>query len=160
MVKTRRLALQRLLVDAARELHQLEGIEVALPAQAVGVDRLVRQGQHVEQGVEVADRGMDVDRLDRIAAPQMNGVERLSEPDEVPVVGMVAGAPAAFAVERIGGGGNGAEGHVAVADHEIAGGVARMQREALGRQPDDALDQRGIEAHALRNRPRHRRRRS
>ena len=38
---------------------------IALPAERVHVACLVGQREHVEAGVEVADRGVDVDRLDR-----------------------------------------------------------------------------------------------
>ena len=44
-------------------------VQIALAPERIGVDRLVGQRQHVEQRVEMADRGVDVGRLDRIAAP-------------------------------------------------------------------------------------------
>ena len=71
----RRLALERRVVDPARDLDHLDRVEIALAPEAVGVDRLVRQRQHVEERVEMADRGVNVDRFDRIAAPEMDGIE-------------------------------------------------------------------------------------
>ena len=84
----------------------------ALAPQAVGVDRLVRQREHVEQRVEMADRGVDVDRLDGIAAPDMDRIEALAEPQEILVVAPIAGPPAAVAVEGIGRAGDRAESDV------------------------------------------------
>ena len=101
---------------------------------------------------------MDVDRLDRIAAPEMDRVERLPEPDEILVVGVVAGPAAAVAVGAVGRRGDRAEGHVAVADHEIAGRVARMQREAVRRLADLRLDQRRDRTARAASRRRRRRR--
>ena len=121
-------------------------------AQAVGVNWLVRQRQHVEQSVEMADRGVDVDRLDRVAGPEMDDVEGLSEADEVLVVAMIPRPAAAGAVGRIGRAPHRAEGDVAAADGEAAGGIARMQGEFSRREPDLRLDQRGRKAHALRGR--------
>ena len=74
-------------VDPARDLDHLDRVEIALPAEAISVDRLVRKRQHVEQGVEMAHRRVHVDRLDRIAAPEVDRVEGLSEADEIAVVG-------------------------------------------------------------------------
>ncbi len=52
-------------------------VEVALPAEAVAVDRLVGQREHVvASACEVAHRAVDVDRLDRIAADEVDRVQR------------------------------------------------------------------------------------
>jgi hypothetical protein len=65
----RRLALQGLVVEPARDLDHLDRVEIALEPEAIGVDRLIRERQQIEYCVEMADRGVKVDRLDRIAAP-------------------------------------------------------------------------------------------
>ena len=49
-------------------------------SEAIGVDRLVRERQHVEERVEMAHGRVDVGRLNGIAAPDMHGIERLAEP--------------------------------------------------------------------------------
>ena len=53
-------------------------VPVALAAEAVAVQRLVGQREHVERGVEVADRVMQVDRLDGVATDEVDGVEHLA----------------------------------------------------------------------------------
>ena len=148
----RRLALKRLVVDAAGDLHHLDRVQIALAPEAIGVDRLVGQGQHVEQRVEMADGGVNVDRLDRIAAPEMDRIEALAEADEVLEVAFVSLPPPARAVERIGRARHRSERDVSPADHEIAGRVARVQREFLRRQPDVGFDQRRIEPNPPRGR--------
>ena len=148
----RRLALERRIVEAAGDLDHLDRVEIALPPEAVAVDRLVRKGQHVEEGVEMAHGRMDVDRLDRIAAPEVDRVERLPEADEVAVVGDRPGPPAAGAIEGVGRARHRAEGDVTTADRKAARGIARMQGEGPRREADPGLDQRRVEAHPLRSR--------
>ena len=114
------------------------------------MDGLIRQRQHVEERVEVADGSVDVDRLDRVAAPEMNRIERLPEPKEVLVVAMVAGPSAAGAIEGVGGAGDGTESDVTAPDGQIARGVARVQGELLRREPDLRFDEGGIEPHPAR----------
>ena len=148
----RRLALERRIVDSARDLDHLDRVQVALAPEAVGVDRLVRQRQHVEERVEVADRGVNVDRLDRIAAPEMDRIEGLPKSEEVLVVAMIARPSSAGAIEGIGRARHGAEGDMAPADPQIARRVPRVQGEFLRREPDLRFDQRRIKSHALRAR--------
>ena len=68
----RRLAIERRVVDAAGDPDHLDRVDVPLPAQAVGMDRLVGERQQVVDGVEVADRGVDVDRLDRVPGEEVD----------------------------------------------------------------------------------------
>ncbi len=114
------------------------------------MDGLIGQRQHVEKRVEMADGRVDVDRLDRIAAPEMNKIERLPEPKEVPIVALVARPSPAGAIEGVGGARDGTEGDVTAADGQIARGVARVQGELLRREPDPGLDDGRIEANPLR----------
>ena len=106
----RRLAVDRRLVDAAGDAHHLEHVDVALTAEAVAVDRLVHQGQGVVARLQVADAVMEVDRLDRIARQEVDGVERLGQPQQVLVVGAVADPPAAVEVGDVGRAADGPEG--------------------------------------------------
>ncbi len=55
-------------------LSHLDAVADAFAAEAVGVDRLVRERQHVEQRNQMAHRSVDIDRLHGIAAPHMNRV--------------------------------------------------------------------------------------
>ena len=116
------------------------------------MDRLVGQRQHVEQRVEMADRGGNVDRFDRIAGDEMNRIETLPKPDEVLIVAPVAGPPPSRAVERIGGARHGAEGDVPTANREMTCGIARVQPERLRREADMRLNQGRVEANATRGR--------
>ena len=142
--------MQRVRVDAAGALDHFKRVEVAVAAKAVGVDRLVGQGQHVEQRIEMAHRGVDVGWLDRIAAPQMHAVDALAEPDKIAEVAPVAGPASAVAVKAVGGAANRAESGVIAADGQRAGGIARMQGEGFWRLADLRFDQRRVKAHALR----------
>ena len=71
----RRLALELRPVDAARDPAHLDPVADPAPAQRVGVGGLVGQRVDVAQRLEVADVGRDVDRLDRVAAGQVQDVE-------------------------------------------------------------------------------------
>jgi hypothetical protein len=139
-----------LIVKPARNSDHLDGVEDALAPEAVGVNGLVGERQHVEQRVEMADGGVNVGRLDRIAADEMNRIETLPEADEVLIVPLVAGPQPAGAIKRIGGARHGAESDVAPANREIARRFARVQLELLRREADVRLDEIGVEADATR----------
>ncbi len=113
------------------------------------MDRLVREREHIEQSVEMADRGVNVDGLDGIAAPDVDRIETLAEANEILEVAMIAGPASSGAIERIGRRGDRTERDMAFADPDVARRVARMQREALGREADLGFHQRRIEAHAI-----------
>ena len=81
--------------------------------------RLVGQGQEVVDGVQVADRRVEVDRLDRVAGEEVDDVEHLEQADEVLVVGPVADPPPAVGGEDVGRAGYGAEGDVVAADDQV-----------------------------------------
>ena len=53
----------------------LEHVAVALGAEAVAVRHLVGEREHVERRLEVAHRPVQVDRLDRVAADEVDDVE-------------------------------------------------------------------------------------
>ena len=65
---------------------------VLLAAEAVAVDVLVGDGQHVEGGVDVAHRGMHVDRLDGIAADEVDRVEHVAELQQIIEADVITGA--------------------------------------------------------------------
>ena len=125
----RRLALELRPVDAARDPAHLDAVADAAPAQRVGVGRLVGQRVDVAQRLEVADVGRDVDRLDRVAAGQVQDVEVLAELEEVLEVGAVARASAAFQVRAVGRARDRREHHVLAADLERARRIAGVHRE-------------------------------
>ena len=54
------------------------------------------------KGLEVVDRGVDVDWLDRIAGEEVNRVEHLAQPDQVLKVGTVADPAATIEVTSLG----------------------------------------------------------
>ena len=87
--------------QAAGDPHHLHRILHALLPERVGVHDFVGQRQLVVDGVEMADGGVDVDRLDRIAAGEMDAVEILRELHEVAKALAVAGAPAAVEVHGV-----------------------------------------------------------
>ena len=63
---------------------------------------------------------------------------------------VVARAPSALAIERVGRARDRAKGDMIAADDDVARGVSRMQREAFRREADFRFDERGIEAHPIR----------
>ena len=79
----RRLALERCVVDLAGDAGHLQHVAVALGAEAVAVRHLVGEGEHVEGGLEVAHGPVQVDRLDRVAADEVDDVERLAQLEQV-----------------------------------------------------------------------------
>ena len=145
----RRLAVEGRVVEAAGEASHLDRVGDPLPAQRVGVDRLVGECQQVPQRVEVADRGVDVDRLDRVAGEEMDRVEHLAEPDQVLVVGPVADSPATIEVRDIRRGRNRPERGPVATDLEVVGGVRGVERELRRRGLDPLEDHVPVESDAL-----------
>ena len=145
----RRLAVERLLVDAARDARHLDRVGDALATQRIRVDRLVGEGQQVPQRVQMPDRGVDVDRLDRVAGEEVDRVEHLAKPDQVLVVGPVADPPAVVEVRDVGRRGDRPERRPVAADLEVVLRVRGVQRERRGRRPDPLDDHVPVEANAL-----------
>ena len=113
------------------------------------MDRLVGQRQRVVRGIEMADRRVDVDRLDRVAGDEVDDLEHLGKADEVLVVGPVAHPAAALQVGDVRGTRDGAEGHPVAADQQVPRRVPGMERERRRRGRDDRRDHRPIEPNAL-----------
>ena len=84
------LHIHGVVVGAPGDAGHLDGIEVALATQAVDKRNLVRQGEHVVGGVQVADRRVEVHGLHRVAGHGVDGVQHLAQLDEVPVVVAIA----------------------------------------------------------------------
>src|SRR5262252_2637053 len=98
----------------------------------------------------MADRGVDVGWLDRVAAPQMHRLERLAEPQQVLKVPPVAGTPSTVTVRYIGGARHRAEGEVVPAEDQVARRIAGVKRDGWRRQPDLRADEPAFKANALR----------
>ena len=146
----RRLAVERRLVDPADDPGHLERVEVPLAAEAVGVERLVRQRHHVVDRVQMANRRVDVDRLDGIAREEVDRVEHLEEADEVLVVGAVADPPAAIEIRDVRGAADGPERGPVAAHDQVVGRVRGVEGEGRRRGLDPLLDHRGVETDPLR----------
>src|SRR3546814_2705303 len=74
--------------------------------------------------MRISDWSSDVcssDLLDRVAGEEVHHVEGLREPEEVLVVALVAGPPAAVEVGGVGRRGDRPEGDVAPADRQVVG---------------------------------------
>ena len=71
----RRFTIKRRIIDTARNAHKFDGIEITFRAERVSVDRLITQSQHVIERVEMAHARMNIGRLNRIATPEMHGVQ-------------------------------------------------------------------------------------
>ena len=92
---------------------------------------------------------MDVDRLDRVAADEVDGVQALGQAQEVAEIGLATRPPAALEIGAVGRARDAAEDDLVAADAEIVRGIARVEREALGRLFDRVLDHPTVEPHPL-----------
>src|SRR5262245_52709726 len=81
----------------------------------------------------MADRGVDVERIDRAVADRVDAVEELAELHEVAVVLGAAGTPAAVAVGAVGRPADRREGDPLAAELHVVRRVARPDGE-LGRR--------------------------
>ena len=86
--------------------------------------------------VQVPDRRVQVDRLDRVPGEEVDDVEHLRQPDQVLVVRAIADPSAAVRVDHVRGAGDRPEGRPVAADLEVVGRVGRVQRERRRRRPD------------------------
>ena len=137
------------MVNAPGDPGHLDTVQHALPAQTVGVDRLVGHGQRGVQRIEMAHARVDVRRLDRIAAPHMDRRQHLPQAQELLVVLEIADPPPALEIAGVGRAAHGAEDQPVAAEDERALRVAAMEAEGLRRLADLRLDQIGREADAV-----------
>ena len=97
----------------------------------------------------MAHRGMQVHRLDRIAAGAMDDVVALCQFHQVAKVLLVARAPPALHVRAVGWAGYLCKGQVVATDADIALRVTRMQGEFGGASFNGLQNQMAVKAHAL-----------
>ena len=83
---------------------------------------------------------MEVDRLDRVAADEVDAVEHVRELQELVEPDSVAGAADPVEVDDVGRAADGAEGHPRAADLEVLLGVPAVQGELCGRGGDSFDD--------------------
>ena len=137
----RRLAVDGGVVDASGDAHHLDAVPVLLAAQAVAVDVLVGQRQHVEGGMDVAYRGMDVDRFDRVAGDEVDRVEHLSQLQEVIEPGPVTDVAHPIETDDVRRAGDRPVGHPGAADVQVLVRIPAVQSELGGRGGDPFEDQ-------------------
>ena len=131
------------------EPDHLERVPVPLPAQAVRVDRLVEEDERVVDRVEVADRRMDVDRLDGVAAEEVDDVDHLAQPDQVLVVPPVPDPAAAVGVGDVRRAPHRAERDPVAAEMEVVDRVPRVERELRGGGGDPLHDEAAVQPDPL-----------
>ena len=95
------------------------------------------------------DGCVEVDRLDRVAAEEMDRIQHLAELDQVLVVHAIADPPAMVEIGHIRGARDGPERGPVAADPEVSLGVPGMKREFRRNGPDPFLDHRRVEPDAL-----------
>ena len=100
------------------------------------MDRLVAQRQHVIERVEMAYARVNIGRLDRIATPELHGVERLTETQKILIILVIARTTTAVTIRHIRRARNRAERDGILADHNIIFRIARVKNEALRRKTD------------------------
>ena len=93
--------------------------------------------------------GLQIHRFDRVAAEQMNAIERLTEPHKIVEVPFVARPPPAVKIGDVRRAGHGAEGQPTTADFKIALGIARMKGKASGCLLHAFHDQAAVETHPV-----------
>ena len=93
---------------------------------------------------------VDVDRLDRVAGEEVDGVQRLPEAQQVLVVLAVADAPPTIEVRHVRRRADRPERHPVAAELEVARRVPGVERERRGGRPDRLGDHVRVEPHALR----------
>ena len=98
----------------------------------------------------MAYRGVQIHRLDRITAGQMDDVVALCQLHQVAKVLLVAGPAALVHVRAVGRAGDLGKSQILAADVHIALRVARVQRELGGAGFDGFEDQVAVKAHPLR----------
>ena len=97
--------------------------------------------------VQMAGRGRQVDRLHRVARDHVADVQALGEPEQIAVVGEVAGDPAALEVGDVRRAADHAEIDRIAADRDVALGIAGVQGEFFGCGADPLLHESGVEAY-------------
>ncbi len=117
----------------------LDAIDVLLAAEAVAVDVLVGEGQHVERGEEVSHRCMDVDGLDGVAPDEVDRVEHVGELEKIVEPDPVPGTTDAVEADDVRRTADGAVGHPVATDVEVLLGVPTVQGE-LGRGRGDPFE--------------------
>ncbi len=132
---------------AQRDGRHFQPVNGALAAQALRLPVLVGQRDLGIMQIEMARFGRKIERLEGPAAFLMNDVERLDQLDVVAHLRIGAGPPALVAVHHIGGAAHRREDEVAAADLEIAGGIARRQREGGRRLGQQFGNHRAVKTH-------------
>ena len=90
-------------VDRRAIAHHLDQVAVALPAEASRLCRTLSVSVRTSSaGLEVADRRVEVDRLDRVAADEVDGLEVLAQLEQVVEAGSVARGGARRRGRRVG----------------------------------------------------------
>ena len=121
-----------LMGQPARDPHHLHDVFDALFAQRIGVDDFVRERQFVVEAVEMPDRSVDIDGLDRITARHMDAVEVLRQLDQVLKCRARADLAANVQIGIVRRRGHVDEQHVLAANSDRLLGVARRDRELGG----------------------------
>ena len=71
------------MAEPAGDAHHFHRVVHPFRPKTVGMRDLVRQGELVAQAFEVTDRGVDIDRFDRVAGHQVDAVEILGQTQQV-----------------------------------------------------------------------------
>ena len=123
------------------------------------MQQLVGEREHVEGRLEMADRVVQVDRLDGIAADEVDDVERLAQPQQVAERGPVARPADTVEVDDVGRAADRSEREMVAADRERVLRVPRVHLERRRAGPDQVGHQLRVEADAVGASARPRRRR-
>ena len=110
---------------------------------------LVGERQQVERRLDVADRPVHIDRLDRVATGEVDHLEHLAQLEQVAEGVASAGAAHAVEADDVGWAADGAEGDVVAADRQGVCRVPRVQLELSRARADQLDDHRRVEADAL-----------
>ncbi len=115
------------MIDTAADAGHLDAIEVAVTTERVDVKDLVGQRVSIKRRMQMTNRCVDVNWLDRIAGHQVDAREGLAKPQEILIVHTIPGAARTIQAGHVRSGRHRSERHVVAADLQIVGWVRGMQ---------------------------------
>src|SRR4029079_7833791 len=145
----RRFAQELLRGDTPRQACDLQAVEQPCLACRLDEPHLVRMTRSCSHDVEVPDRRMKIESVDRTVANAVDAVEELAKLYEIGVVGRCSGTPALVKVGAIGWTADRPERDPLASDPNAVAGIACMDGEFRGRSGERVFDDLAADPHPL-----------
>jgi hypothetical protein len=113
------------------------------------VKHFVHQADHVGHTIQMPDRGVNVDRFDRIPHDAVNDVEELRKLQEIAIVRLVSGATSALSVDSIRCTCDTGEGNMVAAKGQIVRWISGMNRKLVRRFSDEHFNHSPVHANPV-----------